>query len=72
MGTPRRFSLSADDALRSEDFAVSLVEAIRQDLLLNLEVLQEIQSELNPFLELSLVRLFDLVLWQNAGGSGRH
>lgn len=44
----------------------TLIEAIRNDLLLNIEVLQETQSGLNPYLKVSLVRIFDLVLWQNA------
>jgi hypothetical protein len=64
-----RATMSLNDALKSEDLAVSLIKVIRQDLLKNLELLEEIQSELNPLLGLSLVRLFDLILWQNAGKS---
>jgi hypothetical protein len=56
-----------EDALKSEDVALALIKSIRKDLMLNLELLKSIQTELKPYLDLSLVRLLDLILWQSAG-----
>jgi hypothetical protein len=57
------------DALKSEDVALELIKSIRKDLILNLELLKSIQTELKPYLDLSLVRLLDLILWQSAGSN---
>lgn len=61
--SPRAFN----DALNSAYFAIDLIKAIRKDILANLDLLEKIQLELGPYLNLSFVRIFDLILWEHAG-----
>lgn len=66
-GKPLKSSRSLADALSCEYFAIDLIKAIRKDILFNKIILEKIQLEIGPYLNLSLVRIFDLILWENAG-----
>jgi|SRR5215831_771428 len=63
----QKYRMSKDAAAKTARAAVYLVRELREDILQNLNVLQEIKQELDTnSLKLSLVRIFDIILWEYA------